>query len=223
MVLLLSGCAEGFLWRTGYLSPYVRRTWQEEEQIASTLFTRKQQMTDSVDSALAGSASQQDEIAQRLKDVIFRDPIVLLRLHAVQQLGRLSCPNALDALQTASKDRNTEIRVAAARSLGKMAHPDAIPILQEVIGSDMNGDVRLAATQAMGSFSSVQSLEALSIAIEDKDPALQVAAIESLEKVTGQNLGPDVFAWKNYLSSHLPSSSSERTANRTGDGDAQIR
>lgn len=197
----VSGCAEGMLWRTGYLSPWVRQTWEDEERIASTSISRKRQMTESVDAVKDGTMDQRNRVAKELQDVVFRNPIVLLRLHAVSLLGELDCEASVEALRTASQDQNSEIRIAAVKSLAKMPGQAAIPILQEVVGSDTNGDVRLAATQSLGQFSSSQVLNALAMVIDDRDPALQVAAIESLEKVTGKKLGSDVFAWKDYLGS----------------------
>lgn len=194
-----SGCAEGMLWRTGYLSPWVRQTWEDEERVAQTSFSRKRQMTEAVDAVVDGPATQKNRVAKELQDVVFRNPIVLLRLHAVSLLGELDCETSVEALRSASKDQNNEIRIAAVKALGNLSGNVAIPILQEVVGSDTNGDVRLAATQSLGQFSDGQVLNALAMAIEDRDPALQVAAIESLEKVTGEKFGADVFAWKNYL------------------------
>ncbi len=201
VLICVSGCAEGMLWRTGYLSPWVRQTWEDEERIATTLFTRKKQMTNSVNLVASGSVEQKNEVANQLKDVVFRDPIVLLRLHAVKMLGQLNCDASMAALRSAAKDQNHEIRIAAVRSLGNLPENASILILQDVIGSDTNGDVRLAATQTLGKFSSSQTLRALAMAIDDRDPALQVAAIESLENVTGEKFGNDIFAWKNYLGS----------------------
>lgn len=212
--ICISGCAEGMLWRTGYLSPWVRQTWEDEEKIATTLFSRKRQMTESVDAVISGSMDQKTGVAKQLQEVVFRDPILLLRLHAVKLLGDLNCAASLDALQSASKDQNHEIRIAAVKSLGRLPENEAILILQDVVGSDTHGDVRLAATQTLGKFSSSQTLKALAIAIEDRDPALQIAAIESLESVTGEDFGNDIFAWKSYLGSQS-ASSNRSVAERT--------
>jgi hypothetical protein len=199
LTLCAAGCAEGMLWRTGHLAPWVRKTWEEEEKVATTLMTKKQHMSDAVAAVAGGPIASQSKMAEQLHQVIFRDPVVLLRLHAVDLLSELNCQESVDALRAAAKDRNLEIRVAAVKSLAHMPENQAIPILQDAIGSDTNGDVRLAATQSLGAFSSSQTLNALAMAIDDKDPALQVAAIESLEKVTGQRFGTDALAWKSYL------------------------
>lgn len=214
-VLVLNGCAEGMFWRTGYLSPWVRQKWQEEETIATTLFSKKDRLTALVESAQTGTVQQQDQVASELQDIVFRSPVVLLRLHAVDLLGKLNSPTAIQSLEKATQDRNTEIRIAAVKSLGLSQSEEAARILQEVIGSDTNDDVRLNAVKSLAQFPSPQSVSALALALEDSNPALQVASTEALSELTGQQLGADVYAWKSYLRQLMPSD--ERVANQPSD------
>ena len=145
------------------------------------------------------SESQKTQVAEHLSSVVRTDSVLLSRLHALDLLGKIDSPAAAETLRAASQDRNTDIRIAAVNALGKSRLPSSLTTLQEVLGSDTNVDVRLAATRALGSFSDEQSINALSLALDDKNPALQVTATESLTRITGQNLGPDVFAWRDYL------------------------
>ena len=50
-------------------------------------------------------------------------------------------------------------------------------------------------------------VEALALALEDNNPALQVRATESLRGVTGENIGRDVAAWKRFILQSNPTSS----------------
>lgn len=188
-LLLISGCAEGPLWQSGKYSPWARNRWAEEEKIADTLFTRKQRMTESVESVLNAPVEQQQKVAQEISEIVHRDPVLLLRLHGVKLSGRLNCPAAIQTLEDASRDYNTDIRVAAIKAWEQLPSDLAIPQLQEIIGSDTNVDVRLAATRALGNFSGVKAVQALSLALNDADPALQVRAAESLQKATGESFG----------------------------------
>ncbi len=200
ITVTLCGCAEGPLWRSGKLSPWARNQWAAEEQIADTLFARKRKMTESVNSAINAPLEQQQKVAQELSEIIHRDPVLLLRLHGVKLIGQLNCPAALAALEDAAQDYNTDIRIAAVDAWSKLPGDVAIPQLQEMIGSDTNVDVRLAATRALGNFSGTQAVRAISLALNDQDPALQVRATESLQKATGESLGRDVVAWQDYVS-----------------------
>ena len=137
-----------------------------------------------------------------LSDIIFRDKVLLMRLHAVKLLGQLTCPTSVETLAKASKDNDKDIRLAAVAA-GKMVSPDsAVPQLQEIIGSDTDIDVRLAATEALGNFPGRSSVQALALSLNDRDPALQVRAAESLQRVTGEPLGRNIVAWQEYVGSN---------------------
>jgi len=231
LIYQFSGCAEGPLWRTGQYSPWVRNKWAEEEKIADTLFTRKRRMESVVAQATNSSIDVQEEAALALSDIIFRDKVLLMRLHAVKLLGRLNSPTSVETLAKASRDNDKEIRLAAITAL-KMVSPDAaVPQLQEIIGSDTDIDVRLAATEALGNFPGRSSVEALSLSLNDRDPALQVRAAESLQRVTGEPLGRNIVAWQEYVGSNVVATpnkvigqgSASRTANSVPEASGDFR
>ncbi len=192
------GCAEGPLWRLGQLSPWAREKWAAEEKIADTLFERKRQMNEAVERVKSLPAGQQDEVASQLHEVVLRDQVLLLRLHAVRLLADLKSPVAIQALRDAAVDPNPEVRIAAVRSWTRMPADQAIAQLQEIVGSDTNVDVRLAATRALGEFSGAQAVRALAMSLKDPDPAIQVRAMDSLARCTGESFGRDVGAWAEY-------------------------
>lgn len=203
-----SGCSEGPLWRSGKYSPWVRNKWAEEEKIADTLFTRKNRMETVVQNAVNGPLNVQEEAAQALSDIVFRDKVLLMRLHAVRLIGQLrSSPSAEETLIKASKDNDRDIRLAAIESWKTLGTDAAVPQLQEIIGSDTDIDVRLAATEALGHFPGRASVGALSLSLNDRNPALQVRATESLRRVTGEPLGRNVVAWQQYVKNVSPQSS----------------
>jgi HEAT repeat protein len=194
-----TGCAEGPFWRSGKYAPWVRNQWAEEERLADTLFERRRQMNELAATAKTGSPDSRQAAASRLTDVVMKDPVLLLRLHAVGLLGQLDCPTAVEGLKRASTDPDADVRMAAVKAWASMRGEIAIGQLQEMVGSDTNIDVRLAATRALGNFSGQQAIAALSLALQDNDPALQVRATESLARITGESIGPDVRAWQNYV------------------------
>ena len=200
--LLLSvafvGCAEGPLWKAGSYVPWVQNEWAAEEEIVDTLYERKSMIDQLVESALTDE--QKDEAAKRLQEIATRDSVLLIRLHAVEKLGQLDNSVAISALQSASRDPNAKIRVAAAKSWGQFPADQAVPHLQEMLGSDTDVDVRLAATSMLGKFSGPSVLEALSMALDDTNPAVQLRAMDALENSTGEQLGTSVAAWKSFIS-----------------------
>ena len=203
-VVQLSACAEGPLWRTGKYNPWVQNQWSEEEKIADTLFVRKRQLSEAVARVEGAPVEEQQKVAEMIAEVVHRDPVLLLRLHGVNLLAKLNCPSSIQTLVDASNDHNADIRTAAIKSWQSMPAERAIPQLQNIIGSDTNVDVRLAATRALGNFSGQQAVSAISLALDDPDPALQLRAAESLQKITGEQLGRDIGAWQQYVSKLAP-------------------
>jgi len=199
------------MWRSGKWNPWARKQWEEEARIADTLFVKKQRMSDSVAKASNGPLDQQESVAKQISEVVHRDPVLLLRLHGVQLIGQLDCPTAISTLENASRDHNSDIRIAAIKAWEKKSADVAVPQLQEMIGSDTHVDVRLAATRALGNFSGEGAVQALSLALSDADPALQLRATESLQRVTGQSLGRDVTAWQTYITQLAPKSPAPAT------------
>ena len=231
VTVFFSGCHEGPLWQTGKYVPWARNKWAEEERIANSIFTRKDEMNRMVSAAKMGTMEDRQAAAKKLAETINRDSILLMRLHAVKLIGDLDCPEAITTLESASMDNDSSIRIAAIQSWSKMPGEVAISRLQEMIGSDTDDDVRLAATRALGNFQGVQAVRALSLALEDPNPALQMRATESLAKATGESLGRDVQAWQRYIEQSLPApkmglptenQSQQRTANQ-GDSDSIFR
>ena len=152
------------MWRAGKYSPWARSQWAEEEKIADTMFKRRREMNESVAAVVNGPVAEQQRVAESLAEVLHRDPVLLLRLYSVNQLGKLNCPAAIDALEDASRDPNPDLRVAAIKAWQNLPAETAIPQLQEMIGSDTNDDVRLAATKALGNFQGEQAIAAIALA-----------------------------------------------------------
>ena len=205
--LSISGCAEGKFWRTGKYAPWVRKQWEAEEQIADTLFARKKRMTEAVASVAGGTVESQQQVANKLSEVILRDPILLMRLHALKLITSLDCPKTAETLSIAGSDPSADVRIATVKAFERIQSEESIYQLQEILANDTDDDVRIAATRALGSFQGQTSVRALSLALQDRNPALQISATESLMRATGQqSMGRDVAAWQNYVQQVAPGS-----------------
>ncbi len=211
LCLAFCGCAEGPLWRLGQMSPWTQQKWVQEEQIADTLFARKKEMNNLVATARGQSSQQQNAAAEKLAEVALRDPILLVRLQAVRNLGELNCPAAQKALRQASMDPDADVRLTVVEAWRKMPAEHALPQLQEILGSDTNVDVRLAATRALGDFPGSPSIAALRMALSDPDPAIRMRATQSMARASGESFGSDVRAWQQYAK-QITGASDERMA-----------
>ena len=208
VIAAVSGCAQRpFSTLAGIKAPWAVDSVEDEAYLADTLFEKKRRMEAAVAVARNGPVEQQQKVAKGLQEIIRRDPILLLRLHAVNLAGQLRCPAASSALVDASTDSSADIRIAAVKAWEVMPADQAVPQLQEIIGTDTNIDVRLSATKALAGFSGQQAIRAISLALNDTDPALQLRAMESLASASGENLGLSVGAWKDYVARVAPTTS----------------
>jgi HEAT repeat protein len=134
-----------------------------------------------------------------LAQIAQTDSTLLVRVEAVRLLGELDAEPARQALQMASQDPQSEVRMAVVHACSTHQDPAATQLLQQMIGSDSDIDIRLAATRALKSHRGPQAVEALALALDDPNPALQLRATESLSTVTGQKFGNDIPAWREYV------------------------
>jgi HEAT repeat protein len=77
--------------------------------------------------------------------------------------------------------------------------------LSQAVAGDGDLDVRIAAARELGSFPHDDTPQALRPALDDNDPALQLAATTSLQTVTGRTeYGHSVPTWREYLDGNDP-------------------
>jgi HEAT repeat protein len=74
-----------------------------------------------------------------------------------------------------------------------------VALLSETLRGDVDGDVRLAAAQALGETKNPAAVAALGEALADTNPAMQYRAVLSLQQATGKNFGDSVERWQQYV------------------------
>jgi hypothetical protein len=90
----------------------------------------------------------ESDISRHLQ--LLADPDERTRADSVMQLGRMKAVRAVDALAaTLAGDRSSVVREAAARALGLIGSPKALPALQHAALADNDRDVRHSAQFAM--------------------------------------------------------------------------
>ncbi len=96
-------------------------------------------------SQIQNAAPEIDRSIQQL-----RDPDERVRSDSVLQLGRLKAISAVDSVAaTLAGDRSPMVREAAARALGLMGSPKALPALLHAASADEDRDVRHSAQFAV--------------------------------------------------------------------------
>ena len=150
--------------------------------------------------AIAASATGADtpdqqellaDLARRIQSE--RDPLV--REAIVDAVARFPMPLADQVLQAGLSDADAGVRQHCCHALGQRGLSTCVPALARLAKEDEQFDVRVAATQALGNLKSPEAVQALVVALEARDPALQYAGVEAMRSATGRDLGGDVQAY----------------------------
>lgn len=159
-------------------------------------------------------AGEAERISTDLAQAIPKEQDPLLRAQMIRTLAMFPTDTAGRVLAAGMADSEKDVRVAACEAWGQRGGPEAVQRLSEALNADTNIDVRLAAARSLGSCPDQKTVAALGLALEDRDPALQRRAVQSLEKVTGKRYGNDVVAWREYVQGRDPKPQGESMVSR---------
>lgn len=165
------------------------------------------------------SRPQQDATSQDLTRTLGTVQDAILRREIIRALGAFPTQHAAQGLHQAAEDEDPLVRIAAAEAWGMRHDREAESVLSSLLTTDPNVDVRQAAIRALATFGGADTLHHLSIALQDRDPAIQLAAIQALKSTTGQDLGNDVNKWIAYAKASAPSTPGSPT---TSDASIQM-
>ena len=140
------------------------------------------------------------DLAYRLQNE--QDP--LIRVEVARTLCTLRVSESLESLQQAANDGDPDVRIAVCSALGQQGGLQAAETLSQIVHSDTNLDVRLAATRELEGFRELPAMQALAVALDDPDPAMQYTAIQSLREVSPVDYGGDVGAWRQFAQGGTP-------------------
>lgn len=136
---------------------------------------------------------EQQAIVTKLIEPLANEPDPLVRQATLEATGAFATPLATRALVAGLQDTDAHVRQTCCTQLGRRSGQAIIGPLTAVARSDDDFDVRVAATRALGQTDSTgKELVAL---LKDRDPAMQLAAVEAMRQLTGRDLGGDVAAY----------------------------
>ncbi len=147
---------------------------------------------------------EQREITDQLARQMQVEPDPLVRRAVVRAIAEFRTPMAQQVLEAGLADEDRAVRVACCRALGVRGEAASVATLANVLRNEKDIDVRLAAAEALGSIDSPESIQALVIALDDRDPALQYVGVQSLKAITGEDYGGDVEAWRTAATGGTP-------------------
>ncbi|WP_406695495.1 HEAT repeat domain-containing protein [Singulisphaera sp. Ch08] len=139
---------------------------------------------------------------------------VATRAVICRTLGELRDPGAREALIRAVGDNEGLVRSQACRSLGQVGRPEDATILARVMTVDTLEDCRIAAIEGLGELNAKDPriMEVLVNSMEHADPAIRLASLNALRKITHKDLGVDPGPWQKELLPQMSAASPPPTA-----------
>ena len=212
-VVCAGGCADGLVPEMRTLNPWTRKQWEEDEAFATTYHKKVADLAALRSQVSRLPADQAGPIADQLAARLREEKAPVLRTEFVRTLGEFQTPAARAAVSTALADEAAIVRIAACKALGKHPAAEAVEPLAQAVAGDNDLDVRIAAASALGKYTTPdlpaaerkRLAQSLRPALDDRDPALQTAAMQSLETITGRdNFRNSVTTWRQYLDGANP-------------------
>ena len=206
LATLLPGCADGPVPEMKYLNPWARKQWAEDEQRITTYHRKVADLADLRTRAKNMSPAERDENAASLAARLSEEKSPVLRAEFVRTLAALPSPIAQQAVLTATTDEAASVRAIACKALGRTPTAEGFQALSQAVTSDADLDVRVIAARELGKFRGFEAPRALRPALDDRDPALQLAAMQSLEILDGHTeYRRNVAVWREHLDGGNPS------------------
>ncbi|MFH1267133.1 MAG: HEAT repeat domain-containing protein [Planctomycetota bacterium] len=150
---------------------------------------------------------EQERISGELASAFRGEPDPLVRAEIVRAISRYPTVAAASVLEVAVDDSDADVRLIACEAWGRRGGPEAVAKLSEALASDVDPDVRLMAARGLGKAGESGAVAPLGEALEDRDPAMQYVAVESLREVTGEDFDNDVNQWRQYVKGEEPTPS----------------
>jgi HEAT repeat protein len=154
--------------------------------------------------AAKGGPDERERISSQLAASYRQEPDSIVREEIVRAAGACRTQTSNSVLAAALNDSIPDVRIAACEGWSQVGGPDASRQLAGTLSSDVDFDVRLAAAKALGTTGDPTAVAVLGSALEDRDPAMQFQAVQSLRELTGKDLGNDVNRWRQYVNRELP-------------------
>jgi hypothetical protein len=116
-------------------------------------------------------------------------------------LGDLGDPSARDAMVRLVRDADPLIRAEAYRALGKVGRREDATVLMQAMTLDLDDHCKSAAIEALGSLKDPDPRTEgyLVRALDNDDPRIRFAALRSIRKISGKDLGAKPEPWRAYV------------------------
>ena len=130
------------------------------------------------------------------RDMAIRERDPLAKAAALAALGRHGVPDDAIIIAASLDDENPQVKWAAAQALQRIHNVAVVGDLLDVLRRDEEQtDTRIAAAVAVGQYPQDRVFQGLIGALDDRELALNLAAVTSLQTLTGEDFGLEARAW----------------------------
>ena len=135
-----------------------------------------------------------------------REPVAT-RAIICRTLGELHDPKARELLLKAVSSPEAVIKIEACRALGKVGRSEDATVLAQVMSLDNLEDARIAAIEGLADLKTKDPriYQVLLDGMDHEDPAIRLASLGALRKLTGKDQGTEAAAWRRELKPMLES------------------
>jgi HEAT repeat protein len=153
-----------------------------------------------------------------------REPVAT-RAIICRTLGELREPKARDLLVKAVSSPEAVVKIEACRALGKVGSPEDATILAQIMSLDNLEDARIAAIEGLAELKTKDPriYHVLLDGMEHEDPAIRLASLTALRRLTRKDLGTDVSAWRRDLNPMLQAATGKPTSEPSAPKQAAFR
>lgn len=146
---------------------------------------------------------------------------VAIRAVICRTLGDLGDPSARGVLLQAVHHQEAVIKIEACRALGKVGRSEDATVLAQIMTLDHLEDARIAAIEGLADLKSrdPRIYKVLLESMEHDDPAIRLAALNALQKLTGKDEGTEVAAWRRVVEPLMAEAPTDPTAASPADVD----
>ena len=198
------------------VNPWIRDEWAADEAYGPTFHQRVGELAAIRQQAKRYRDGERAQLSQDLAKLYAEDRDPLIREHTVKTIAVVGGPAAETTIRNALRDDDMSVRMVACRSCLTLGQGAAAQMLSDVLKTEDNDDVRLAATRSLAACRGPVATQALLAVLQENDPALQYRAGVALEEITGQSFGTDFAAWERYLQGQPAALEATSVAERDG-------
>ena len=201
----IPGCADGPVPEMRHLNPWARKQWAEDEQRITTFHRKVADLAELRAKAPKMPPAEREETATQLAARLREEKSPVLRGEFVRTLATFQTPAAQQAVLAATNDEAPSVRVLAYKALGQAPTADGFQALSHAVTADADLDGRIVAARELGKYKGFAAPKALRPALDDRDPALQLAVMQSLEALDGHTeYRRNVAVWREHLDGGNP-------------------